>query len=167
MNEISLNFRDKTHWGEGPWQSEPDKIQYKDEETGLPCLIRRSPVGVLCGYVGVSPTHPAHGKEYGSHNYRESEDPIILKIRDIEVHGGLTYSDFCVEEDKETGICHIAEDNDKTWWFGFDCGHGGDCIPCVNVIDNLAEWFNIKNTYRDIEYVKNEVKSLARQLADF
>lgn len=44
---------DKSGWARGVWDSEPDKIQWQDAETGLPCLIVRGPVGALCGYVGV------------------------------------------------------------------------------------------------------------------
>ena len=55
---------DKSQWGDGPWQSEPDKIQWQDAATGLPCLIVRGPVGALCGYVGVPKTHPAYGLHY-------------------------------------------------------------------------------------------------------
>ena len=29
------NFVDKSTWGEGEWQEEPDKVQYKDEELDL------------------------------------------------------------------------------------------------------------------------------------
>lgn len=54
----------KSEWGEGPWQHEPDKMEWRDKETGLPCLIVRGPVGALCGYVGVPPTHPAYGLSY-------------------------------------------------------------------------------------------------------
>lgn len=52
---------DKSAWGPGPWQDEPDKRQWQDEATGLPCLIVRNPAGALCGYVGVSKEHPAFG----------------------------------------------------------------------------------------------------------
>lgn len=52
---------DKSGWGPGPWNDEPDKRQWQDEATGLPCLIVRGPVGALCGYVGVPPDHPAYG----------------------------------------------------------------------------------------------------------
>lgn len=55
---------DKSGWGPGPWNDEPDKRQWQDEATGLPCLIVRSPVGALCGYVGVPPDHPAYGLSY-------------------------------------------------------------------------------------------------------
>jgi hypothetical protein len=55
---------DKSTWGEGEWQREPDKKQWQDAETGLPCLIVRNNGGALCGYVGVPPGHPWHGKDY-------------------------------------------------------------------------------------------------------
>lgn len=28
-------------WGTGPWVGEPDKAQWEDETTGLPCLALR------------------------------------------------------------------------------------------------------------------------------
>ena len=55
---------DKTSWGQGPWMSEPDKLQWQDEATGLPCLIVRGSSGSWCGYVGVHPYHPAAGLSY-------------------------------------------------------------------------------------------------------
>jgi hypothetical protein len=56
--------RDKSEWARGPWDHEPDKMQWQDEATGLPCLIVRGPAGALCGYVGVGPTHPWFGIGY-------------------------------------------------------------------------------------------------------
>lgn len=55
---------DKTDWGDGPWQGEPDKRQWQDKTTGLPCLMVRGPSGSWCGYVGVPPGHAAHGLHY-------------------------------------------------------------------------------------------------------
>ena len=78
---------DKSTWGDGPWQAEPDKKQWSDPATGLPCLIVRGPVGALCGYVGVSPDHPLYGKGH---------DDL-----DVEVHGGLTFARGCEPEPTE------------------------------------------------------------------
>lgn len=64
MKVMEESLVDKSEWGPGPWQSEPDKRQWQDETTGLPCLIVRGPVGALCGYVGVPPDHPAYGLAY-------------------------------------------------------------------------------------------------------
>lgn len=64
METIEYRTDDKAGWGDGPWQSEPDKRQWQDDATGLPCLIVRGPVGALCGYVGVPEGHPAYGLSY-------------------------------------------------------------------------------------------------------
>jgi hypothetical protein len=74
---------DKAAWPPGPWKQEPDKKQWKDEATGLACLIVRGPSGSLCGYVGVERGHPAHGAGY---------DDV-----DVKVHGGLTFASGCAE----------------------------------------------------------------------
>lgn len=62
--EVKTPKYDKTLWGDGPWQTEPDRKEWIDPATGLTCLIVRGPVGALCGYVGVPDTHPAHGLHY-------------------------------------------------------------------------------------------------------
>jgi hypothetical protein len=111
---------DKSAWGDGPWQNEPDKKQWVDEETGLPCLIVRNGHGALCGYVGVPNGHPWYGVSYDDVRVEGDEWP--------EVHGGLTFSDKCQEGGK---ICHKVEpgEPDDVWWLGFDCAHSGDMWP--------------------------------------
>jgi hypothetical protein len=81
------NVIDKSEWRRGPWDNEPDKIQWQDDETGLPCLIVRGPAGALCGYVGVAPGHPWHGADYDN--------------CDVSVHGGLTFAHGCAEISRE------------------------------------------------------------------
>src|SRR5258708_7790184 len=81
------NVIDKSEWGPGQWLDEPDKIQWQDEATGLPCLVVRGPVGALCGYVGVAPNHSLHGKGYDD--------------CDVDVHGGLTFAHGCAEISRE------------------------------------------------------------------
>ncbi len=131
----------------GPWRDEPDKAQWKDEATGYPCLIVRNTWGALCGYVGVPPTHPLHGKGY--------EAP------DAQVHGGLTFAGPCYPEGDETvTICHLAKPGEpEPWWFGFDCAHAFDLAPGMR-------YGSRDGTYRDIDYVVAEVISLAKQLAE-
>ncbi len=70
----SITYRtiDKSAWGPGPWQDEPDKVQWTDEATGLPCLMLRSRHGGnWCGYVGVAPDHPAFGLSYDGERSEE------------------------------------------------------------------------------------------------
>lgn len=113
------NLVDKSKWpSRGPWDSEPDKVQWRDEATGLPCLIVRGPHGGLCGYVGVSRSHPGFGQD-SSHE----------SVYNVDVHGGLTFADKCSGD--HHGICHTVEcgEDDNVWWFGFDCAHLGDLTP--------------------------------------
>jgi hypothetical protein len=67
---------DKTTWGEGPWQHEPDKLQFKHMR--FDCELLRARAGHWCGYVDIPKPHIYHGKGY---------DDIPA-----EVHGGLTYA---------------------------------------------------------------------------
>jgi len=68
---------------------------------------------------------------------------------------GLTYADKCAGV-----ICHVPEPGmpDDVWWLGFDTAHYGDVCP-LNV-----RWAQHDETYKNIKYVTDEVKSLAEQL---
>jgi len=158
VEEKSWHFTDKTGWPQGRWLEEPDKIQWRDDGAGLPCLIVRGPSGALCGYVGVPESHPYFGKDYGQclDLKCDHEDWCHQRIdSEIGAHGGITFSGACSES--EHGICHVIEGDDKTWWFGFDCAHSGDLCPPR---DRYAgDW------YKDVDYVKSEIQSLALQLA--
>ena len=59
-DELIQTFIDRSDWLPGPWDDEPDRVEWRDEATGLPCLLRRgSPfIGVWCGYVALPPDHP-------------------------------------------------------------------------------------------------------------
>lgn len=154
MKTIEYTTVDKTDWGPGPWQDEPDKRQWQDEDTGLPCLIVRNGSGALCGYVGIAKGHPKFAKEYAD------EDVFPL-----EVHGGLTFSDFCADtEDVTRHVCHIPDkgEPDKVWWLGFDCSHHMDLSPKYAAIDNFPSFES--ETYKDINYVTQQCKQLAAQL---
>jgi hypothetical protein len=54
---------EKETWARGPWDTEPDRLEFEAE--GFPCLMVRNKSGAWCGYVGVPPTHPWHGTWYG------------------------------------------------------------------------------------------------------
>jgi hypothetical protein len=157
-------------WGEGPWNTEEDHAVWVDPTTDLDCMINRGSSGALCGYVGVPPSHPLHGKQYDDVN--------------VDVHGGLTYSRPC-QEDGE--ICHVPQEGREAeiWWFGFDCAHSGDISPrMVADMRVLKErlrtegkekeaavfdekWDHVfKPTYKDWAYVQQECTDLARQLAE-
>lgn len=136
----------------GPWDDEPDKMQWPDESTGLACMVRRGPLGQWCGYVGVPPEHPWFGKDYS--------DALDL---DVDVHGGLTYAAMC-DGDEETGICHVVDPGEpELWWLGFDCGHAFDITPGM-ISDTFPPMPG--TVYRDLEYVKAETLRLALQIAN-
>lgn len=152
--------------GPGPWNDEPDKVQWIDPATDLDCLAVRNGLGAWCGYVGLPPGHPFHGVGYSSCTatdcteewcYDHSPEGIV------RVHGGLTFSSSCHESDKGEGfgICHTPFEGrpHDVWWLGFDCAHAGDYTP------GLGDLYP-EEQYRDLGYVKSECASLARQLAE-
>jgi hypothetical protein len=165
---------DKSEWCDGPWQDEPDKIQWKDAATGLPCLVKRGPMGVWCGYVGVPPGHPAYGQDYNNVRVPGGDEDGWP-----DVHGGLTYADHCAEGPEESSICHVPEpgEPDHVWWLGFDCGHSGDISPRMEADrrkryeetgdplwapDRYSPW---PESYKTLDYARREVTKLASQLA--
>ena len=170
-------YMDKSDWPDGPWTDEPDKAEWTDEATGLPCLIVRGPMGALCGYVGVGKDHPLHGAGYSDNvnvPQEEFERPIgnigsvvtlISAVNAdqetgtmplncvIKAHWGLNYASECVGR-----ICHAG--GEKVWWFGFDCGHCDDVTP-----SSLKRYPSFHGqVYRDVAYVKAEVELVAGQL---
>lgn len=160
MRTLEWSTIDKSTWGPGEWQSEPDKKQWQDEATGLACLaVRNESGGNWCGYVGLPPGHPLHGKDYDA--------------ADVNVHGGLTFSDTCHkdEDDPSKYICHLpdAGEPQKVWWFGFDCHHHLDFAPAYHAryqdhpILGARDW---GEQYRTLRYVERECAELARQLAE-
>lgn len=139
-------MKDKSEWGQGPWQDEPDRKEWRDKETGAPCIANRNGMGAWCGYVAVPPGHPLHGKHYDA-----------PETSDLRVHGGLTYANACNKH-----ICHVPEpgEPDNVWWLGFDCGHAYDLVP------GLVSYRMDDGEYRTLEYVEAECAKLAKQIAE-
>jgi len=106
---------DKSDWGEGPWQTEPDRVDF--QHAGLPCLLLRHPNwGHWCGYVAVPPGHPLHGADWKTDE----------RVGSLEAHWGINYSDPC-----HGAICHVPApgEPDNVWWFGCDFHHLTDSAP--------------------------------------
>jgi hypothetical protein len=166
---------DKSDWGPGAWQNEPDKMQWRDEATGFPCLIVRSPLGNLCGYVGITEGHPWFGKDYNRGkvtscdgcDHENDYHYACTPAGNLRVHGGITYSDFCQPSKNEAkGICHLPSpgEPDHVYWFGFDCGHCDDLSPTME--RRLQMFSSDRLIYRDLAYVREQVASLALQLKE-
>lgn len=136
---------DKSAWPDGPWRSEPDRVEFV--HAGFPCLLKRvgRHSGHWCGYVGVPPGHPMHG---------------VTNINDVgtNVHGGITYADAC-DGDPVLGVCHVPApgEPEHAWWLGFDAAHAGDVQPLVDYT-----WSDGK--YRTVEFMAAQTRMLAEEL---
>lgn len=137
----------------GPWDAEPDHVDFV--HVSLPCILHRNDFHAWCGYVGVPPGHPLHGKDHDG----DRDDYDNAPSATLEVHGGLTFSGSCQEGGP---ICHkpAPGEPDDVWWFGFDCNHCFDEAPGLR-LDGLG----LGGIYRDLAYVRRETERLAEQLA--
>jgi hypothetical protein len=153
MKTLEWKTTDRTNWPAGPWMDEPDKKQWLDEATGLPCLAVRNRQH-WCGYVGISKNHPLFEKEYSNIE------------QDLIVHGGLTFADHCAKtSDPSKHVCHLVEsgEDDHVWWLGFDCAHSGDISDFIRTYERIAGY---PEAYRTLQYVENECRQLAQQLIE-
>jgi len=155
---------DKSTWGDGPWQTEPDRVEWT--HAGLPCLALRNHHGNWCGYAAVPPGHPRHGHDY--------DDGDV----DVSVHGGLTYASACgfdcchcgdfspgMSEPPDvvgfTGLRHVADvsvarlNRSGFPWSGKPYDHAHAVA---------ANRFDV-DVYRTLDYVQAETNNLADQLA--
>lgn len=128
---------DRTDFGPGPWNNEPDEIWWQDVTTGYSCLVRRNGMGALCGYVAIPQGHPWYNIHYD-------------EIYGVDVHGGLTFSGS-------------REGFENTFWVGFDCGHWGDLIPGTNKYKDGG--FD-EETYKTVAYVQEECARLCQQIKE-
>jgi hypothetical protein len=130
---------DKTRWPRGPWDTEPDRVDF--DHLGLPCFLLRNTMGAWCGYAGVPPAHPFSGLPYDDMNEA------------VNVHGGLTYSGEC-----DPPLCHAGDE--AVWWFGFDTAHAWDLVPALRF--HLA--VDCGEVYRSVDYAMRQTRLLAEQL---
>lgn len=141
--------RDTRAWPAGQWDDEPDKMQWTDESTGFVCLMARNPIlGHWCGYVGLEPDHPWHGKDY---------DDVPASV-----HGGVNYGESCMVDVPEfLSVCHTPEPGkpDDIWWIGFDFAHAGDWSPG-------SPFKSRKLRYWDSASVMAECRKLAAQASN-
>lgn len=150
-------YKNKESWGPGEWQTEPDRIEWRYK--GFPLLMVRNTrvTGSWCGYVGVPSSHPFYKTNYN-------------EIGNVDVHGGLTYSDKC-----RADICHEPKkgESDDIWWLGFDCSHCDDISPKMGATmeflrkqmgQTMPSILGSYGKYRNVKYVKKECQRLADQL---
>lgn len=154
MEKLAEYAVDKSGWGEGPWQNEPDRVDFV--HCGLACLALRHPRrGHWCGYVGVPREHPAYGK---------SGDEV-----DVSFHCGLNYAKPC----DGYIVCHVPRPgmSDDVWWLGGDFMHVRDLVPGQEALERslgmppLEFPRLMRPVYRDLPYVRHCIERLAEQLA--
>lgn len=125
-----MRWQDKV----GPWNNEPSRVRWKDTNSGLECVARRSPhLGIWLGYVVVPEGHKWHEQV----------------VWDARVHGGVSYCGPSPENP-----------NSSEWWVGFDCGHDWDLVPFSY---DGSELIDFDVVYRDLGFVWRECANLAAQ----
>lgn len=160
---------------DGPWSKEPNEL-YLDYENYKICLFR-GPLHAWCGYVLIPNEHCLYGKGYSDkiHVSKEILERTI-DINKISIVGLLSLTDInssidiCMAFDVHGGITYAGDSSnlkfgdkfDSKWAFGFDCSHSEDLIPLTM---NYGHYNN--DAYRDLEYVKSEALSLAKQMKEY
>jgi hypothetical protein len=145
--EEALNYRvDKSTWPDGPWMSEPDRVDF--HHVGLPCLLLRHwELGNWTCYVGVPPGHPLYGLNYQQLQGR------------VDAPRSICYSNKCFGT-----ICHVPApgESDDIWWFGFDFAHASDLVPALLCITpGLLKY----QRYVPLEEARAALAELAQQVA--
>lgn len=157
---------DKSLWAEGAWKHEPDYEEFSYK--GITCEIRRHVMGHLCGYITIPYRYM---NDLGIHKQRTNEEWWDDRIK---VHGFITFFQYYKWP-------HRLK-------IGFDCSHTQDFIPSLSIGDpetlkknvfrtfppeadkNLTQALKdmydaMRNgTYRDIEFVRSECRSMVDQL---
>lgn len=135
---------DRKNWINGPWLDEPDSelFIYKDYKCIIFRILNNGYIsGHLCGYLFIP-----------------QEDFKKIDIESLDVHGGITFSQY----DDETNMQCL----------GFDCAHiGTDIIPAYEKfeLENISENFIGKvklRTYKDFNFVKKSLKNLVDQIIE-
>ena len=126
--------------------------------------------GFYCGYVGIEENNGLYKLNLSGYLSKEYPD----KFPDVDVHGGITYSDYYPYLDfnfkKSSDVAEVRFDNPSRlvrfgresrccrghvsaqplWWIGFDCGHFNDK---TNI--------NTTGVERGIDFVKINCRKIA------
>jgi hypothetical protein len=126
----------------GPWiedqLSHPDNF-YDFEYKGIHCAITKSPLYIWYGYAKLPKDHPLYHKDY-----------LDKALSDIQVHGGLSYSNG-------QGV------------FGFDTAHIdlGDYVPGLACLEEYKKLIKSNAHYWTFDDVKQETENLAEQFLSY
>lgn len=138
-------YVDRTGWEPGPWDDEDDLYYLSVHD--VPCVIGRTPMGNLNGYVAVPRSHRWWGK------YPDD----IEELADFN----LTFAGYR----HEAMYADLPSFGDA-WWFGFDHLHLLDLAPGMpSMGDALGARLGMQPTYKTVHYVLVEVTRLAEVVA--
>lgn len=138
---------DRIHWGPGPWDGEPDELEWVTLVGYLGYLNRGSLHGGLNGYVAIPRGHSLFGRNYD-------------ELPPLKVHDGVSFSEPTPPGRKpEKGL----------WWFGFSGATGLDFMPAMRArFRQLGHEFpkllDRVDRYRTVEFMRSEAERLAFQL---
>lgn len=139
-DRITYGIANRSGWRPGPWDDEPDKVQWIDETTGLHCLVLRER-SHWCGYVGLPSGHP----------WCEGEAPLSVPDVRAEINYG---PNPCTDDGM---ICHDVEQEDDVHWLGFDVASGSrEPWRCID-----GPW-NAGRPYHGLPYVRAATTALAK-----
>jgi hypothetical protein len=132
---------DKSTWGPGPWQSEPDRVDFV--HAGFACFVRRrEDHGNFCGYVGVPHEHPLYGKPY------DDAEVAPLERRRLNQRIPRVRPRRAAFESFRFRLAHSRN-------------HARRQIERVRAVETQPPHV----VYRDLPYVRAECERLAEQLA--
>lgn len=160
--DIINYLKDKKSWGPGEWQDELDEFLFVYRE--IICAVHRNFVtsGSLNGYVYIPRENP--WVESASH-YDD--------VNDLEVHGGVTYGGW----GKNCTIWNHLDNLKDHFTIGFDTAHYMDQTPRISAMGKILGW-DVKfpdvvltgeidkPTYKNMNFVINELKKLVDQVLD-
>lgn len=122
--------------------------------------MRHPHLGHWCGYVAVGKGHPAFGKE----------------DVDLSVHGGVTWTGWA-DQKHHHKFSPKNPGSGKIWLVGFDCSHGWDISPCVEIALKEVRGKGLSplpipkkgsmlpdQTWKDLAFVKKQCERMAEQL---
>ena len=170
----------KAKWGDGPWGQEPDCVAWWDAHSGYPCALLRHPLqGHWRGYIGIPPSHRLFGYDashfqqmqvHGAVTFCNHSLPPDAQLKQ-EVRGTLVTTTDEAQKAVKSGQAHAPPSpmhTPNTFWVGVDFGHGGiDHLPGLGAIggdSTIPHPVRAGEPYRGLEYARNQVEHLARQL---
>jgi hypothetical protein len=169
MSSSSIYTVDRSGWEDGPWNDEPDRVEWTTR-VGLPGLaLRQATHGAWCGYAAIGAHHPLFHVGYDACTSPLCDERYSCQHRPdsvLRAHGGLTFSGTLNTEISTSG-------DNELWWLGFDCCHYTDYQPgwsalmrAVNAACGVERIPSFHGRYRTLAYVREEVEDLAAQLLD-